>query len=137
MLLVDTGPLVATADTDDPDHHRCRTLLEEHEGPLLTTPMVIAEAAYLIDRHLGPAAEAALFASLAEGELLVEELSRDDWRRIGELVTTYSDVRLGGTDASLVAVAERLGITLLATLDERHFRPLRPAHAAAFEILPT
>jgi predicted nucleic acid-binding protein len=48
VLIVDTGPLVATADRADRDHAACRALLESDEGPLVTTAMVIAEAAYLI-----------------------------------------------------------------------------------------
>ena len=32
MLLVDTGPLVAAADTDDADHQPCKTLLEAPGG---------------------------------------------------------------------------------------------------------
>ena len=58
MLIVDTGPIVATADRADKDHAACRELLESDEGPLVTTAMVIAEAAYLIDRQLGAKAEA-------------------------------------------------------------------------------
>ncbi len=41
MLIVDTGPLVATADRADRDHAVCRALLEGDEGPLVTTAMVI------------------------------------------------------------------------------------------------
>ena len=59
MLIVDTGPLVAAADRADKDHVACQELLEDDEGPLVTTGLVIAEAAYLINRQLGPAAEAA------------------------------------------------------------------------------
>ena len=50
---MDTGPLIATADRADKDHAACWALLESDEGPLITTAMVIAEAAYLIDRQLG------------------------------------------------------------------------------------
>ena len=35
-------------------------MLESDEGPLVTTAMVIAEAAYLVDRQLGAKAEASL-----------------------------------------------------------------------------
>jgi predicted nucleic acid-binding protein len=49
---------------------------------------------------------------------------------------TYADFPLGAADASVVAVAERLGGTRIATLDHRHFRALRPAHCSAFELLP-
>jgi len=136
VLLVDTGPLLAAADRDDPDHLACRGLLEDDPGPLVTSTLVIAEAAYLIDRQLGPAAEAALFSSLASGDLSVEDLGRPDWGRVAELVRTYADIRLGGADASLVALAERLGATRVATLDHRHFRVVRPRHVEAFELLP-
>jgi uncharacterized protein len=136
VLIVDTGPLVATADRADKDHHACRALLEGDEGPLVTTAMVIAEAAYLIDRQLGPAAEAALYASITSRQLLVENLEDSDWERIAGLVTTYASLRLGGTDASVVTLAERLGTTRIATLNHRHFRVVRPRHADAFELLP-
>jgi hypothetical protein len=43
---------------------------------------------------------------------------------------------LGGTDASLVALAERMGEATIATLDHRHFRVVRPKHANAFTLLP-
>ena len=136
MLVVDTGPLVVTADRSDKDHHACRALLEGDEGPLVTTAMVIAEAAYLIDRQLGPVAEASLYDSILSGQLEIASLDREDWHRIAELVSTYASLRLGGTDASLVALAERLGTTRIATLNHRHFRIVRPRHAEAFELLP-
>jgi hypothetical protein len=136
VLLVDTGPLLATADRADKDHHACRALLEGDTGPLVTTPLVIAEAAYLIDRQLGPAAEASLYTSILDGQLHIEDLTHTDWERVRELVTTYADLRLGGTDASLVAAAERLGQTRIATLNHRDFTVVRPRHAEAFELLP-
>ena len=136
MLIVDTGPLVATADRADSDHAACRELLESDEGPLITTAMVIAEAAYLINRQLGAKAEASLFTSIIEGQIEVADLGLTDWQRIQELVTTYADLPLGGTDASVVALAERRGVTSIATLDRRHFSVVRPRHADAFELLP-
>lgn len=136
MLIVDTGPLLATADRNDPAHHACRTLLENDTGPLVTTAMVIAEAAYLICRQLGPSAETALYTSIANGELVVEGLTHSDWSRVGDLVATYASLPLGGTDASLVAVAERLGATRIATLDRRHFTVVRPRHIETFDLSP-
>jgi len=136
VLVVDTGPLVATADRADKDHAACQALLEGDEGPLVTTALVIAEAAYLIDRQLGAQAEATLYASITDGQLEVASLDRDDWARIRELVTTYADLRLGGTDASVITLAERLGTTRIATLNHRDFTVVRPRHAGAFELLP-
>lgn len=136
MLIVDTGPLLAIADRSDPHHRACRELLEDEPGPLVTTAMVIAETAYLICRQLGPEAETTLYTGISNGELVIEDLTRGDWARIEDLVRTYASLPLGGTDASLVAVAERLGGTRMATLDRRHFTVVRPAHAEAFALVP-
>ncbi|GAB3997711.1 hypothetical protein GCM10029992_21470 [Glycomyces albus] len=56
--------------------------------------------------------------------------------RIAELVERYADLPLGAVDASVVALAERLDIREVATIDHRHFNIVRPAHAEAFSLLP-
>ena len=68
--------------------------------------------------------------------LRVHDLGGGDWARVHELVETYADLRLGGTDASLVALAEHLGATRIATLNRRHFSVVIPRHTDAFELLP-
>lgn len=55
---------------------------------------------------------------------------------MAELTERYADLGLGGTDASVVAIAERLGIDRIATLDRRHFSVVRPRHIEAFQLLP-
>ncbi len=111
-------------------------MLEGHPGPLITTPLVVAEAGWLIERQLGPGAEASFYRSIAGGDLTVENLMPVDWLRVAELVDTYGDLDLGGVDASLVAVAERLDVTEIGTLDLRDFTVVRPRHVDAFTLLP-
>ena len=55
---------------------------------------------------------------------------------MAELVETYHDLRLGTTDASVVALAERLSQREVATLDRRHFTVVRPSHVEALTLLP-
>ena len=136
MLIVDTGPLVSIADRTDPHHHACLELLESDPGPLVTTGLVIAEAGYLLDRNLGPAAETALIDMIIDGTLTVDALTAADWVRVRDLTMIYSNLPLGVTDASVIALAERHHTTRVATLDRRHFHIVRPAHAVAFEIVP-
>jgi predicted nucleic acid-binding protein len=67
---------------------------------------------------------------------LVEPLTAADWHRVAQLVERYADLGLGGVDASLVAIAERIDVTEIPTLDQRDFRAVRPKtrrrlHAAA------
>lgn len=98
--------------------------------------LVITEAAYLIATRLGTEPEVRLFGDLASGAFAVEPVNPGDWLRIAELVGRYRDLPLGIVDASVVTVAERLGITDVATTDRRHFGVVRPAHAETFTLLP-
>ena len=136
MLIVDTGVLLAAADLNDPDHVACARLLEAETGPLVTTPLVVAETAYLIGRQLGSVAEAGFFRVVAGGEISMLVLTGDDLVRIAGLVEAYVDLPLGGTDASVIAVAERLGESVVATLDRRHFSVVRPSHVDGFTLVP-
>lgn len=136
MLIVDTGVVLAAADRSDPDHAACAHLLSDEPGEIVTTPLVVAEVGYLIARQLGANAEADFFRLVAQGEVLMQAITHADLLRIAELVDTYVDLPLGGTDASVVALAERLGETRVATLDHRHFSVVRPVHTAGFELLP-
>jgi predicted nucleic acid-binding protein len=136
VLIIDTGVLVAAADDADADHQTCAELLEDEPGPLVTTPLVIAETAYLIGRQLGPDAEARFFRAIANGEIRVDELTDEELDRVADLIERYRDLPLGGTDASLVVLAERHGEARIGTLDHRHFRVVRPTHVAAFELVP-
>ena len=124
MILVDTGPIVAAALTRDTHHRACVDLFTAAHlaRQLLAVPSpVVTEVCYLLAREAGARAEAAFLTSLADGDLQVVELERDDWRRAADLVVRYADLPLGAVDACVVAVAERLGLAEIATIDRRHF----------------
>jgi predicted nucleic acid-binding protein len=77
VLLIDTGVIVAATDRNDPHHIACARLLEETSGALVTSPLVIAEAAYLINRELGPAIEQSLYTAIIDDALIVETLTHE------------------------------------------------------------
>ena len=135
-VLVDAGPLYAYIDADDAHHRECLAWLERHPGPLAVPVLVITEVAYLISTRLGTEAEVRFLGDLASRCFVTIPLEPDDWLRIAELVARYRDLPLGTVDASIVATAERHGITAIATLDRRHFGVVRPAHTTAFALLP-
>jgi predicted nucleic acid-binding protein len=135
-LVVDAGPLLATADRRDPDHDRCAALLEGSAGPLLIPVLTVAEVTHLMASRLHPEVELRFLTELMLGNLIVEQVHASDWSRIAELVERYADLPLGTVDASVVAAAERLGATSIATLDRRHFSVVRPKHVESFELLP-
>lgn len=127
---------MAAAIRSDPDHVRCRELLETAAETLVVPVLVVAEAAYLLARQLGHGADAALYRSFDRGELEAMPVMEEDWARMGELVETYADLGLGGVDASVIAAAERIDVTTIATLDRRHFGVVQPRHVPAFSIVP-
>lgn len=135
-VVVDAGPLYAYIDVDDEHHSRCAAFLSSHAGPLVVPQLVIAEVAHLVERRLGSRAELLFLADLVDGAFLTEPVRPSDWLRIAELVARYRDFPLGTTDASVVACAERLGVTAIATTDHRHFSVVRPDHVDAFTLLP-
>jgi uncharacterized protein len=135
-LLVDAGPLYAYVDADDDYHRECLELLESHPGPLLVPILVVTEVVYLLGTRLGQDAEVRFLGDFAAGNMIPEHVAASDWLRIAELVHAYSDLPLGAVDGSVIAAAERLAITDVATLDRRHFTVVRPRHTPALTLLP-
>jgi predicted nucleic acid-binding protein len=89
MLIVDSGPLVAFLNQNDPDHSRCARLLESHDGDLLITPYVLVETCYLVQKYIGPHAEINLVESVAMGDFVQVNPDADDLSRIAELMSQY------------------------------------------------
>ena len=56
--------------------------------------------------------------------------------RAADILEKYADSRIDFVDASVAAVAERMRISHILTLDRRDFQILRPTHVDHFELLP-
>lgn len=135
MLLVDTGIFIAAGDRNEPNHQSCGDLLRSRTDLAITAPAV-AETAWLIEDRLGPPAEASFLRLVTSDIFDIIDLVPHDYERCLELIETYDDLGLGFVDASIIAVAERLGQSTLATLNHRDFAVVRPAHRDAFELVP-
>jgi len=135
-LILDTGPLLAALDAADPDHEACARLLTEADEDLLVPGLVLAELDYWCQERLGGDAWLVFLDDVLRGAYRVEAPALADLERCAALQRAYADLRLGVVDASVVALAERLGERRVATLDRRHFGVVRPQHVDAFELLP-
>ena len=92
--------------------------METLTGPLIVPATIVAEVCYMICRYqFGPAAEAAFLRSFPRGELLVGNIADEDFERMAPLVEQYDNFPLGGSDASVVAIAERRSITTILATD--------------------
>jgi predicted nucleic acid-binding protein len=139
VIVCDTGPLVAAALLNDSGHKACVelfTALHAARRELLVPATVVAEVGYLLAREAGARVESLFLRSLADGDFTPVDLTSADYARMADLVNAYESLPLGTTDASVVAIAERLGLTDVATLDRRHFTVVRPKHVDALTLLP-
>lgn len=137
-IVVDTGPLYALADSSDTHHRAVEALVAEAADLLIVPSPVLTELCYLVGSRLGSQVEAKVLRSVLAGEggLQLEHPSEEDLERSAELIASYADTRLGFVDACVVALAERLRVRTLFTLDRRHFGIIRPRHRESFEIAP-
>lgn len=134
-LVVDSGVLYATLDSDDRDHRRCAELLAQAREPRVVPSPVLTE----VDWLCGASSHerfADVLNQVKTGAVEVEDLIETDYDRIADLLRTYADLRVGFVDAAVLAIVERLREPKLATLDHRHFTVMRPRHVEALELLP-
>ena len=136
MILVDTSFLVAVANGHDRYHAECLAMASVIQTGFMVPETVLPEAAYLIHDRLGHHVMREFVRQMTGPSWTIESLQGTDLARSLEILQTYQDNNLDFVDATLVAIAERLNIQRVLTLDQRHFRIIRPAHCPAFELLP-
>ena len=136
MLLVDTNIWLSAADRRSDRHRDCIELIADHRGDIGAPIPVIAESAWLILDRLGVSAHEHFLALITSGEVAAIDLTRGDWERCAELCAQYRDLTLDLVDASVVAIAERLGETTIATFNRRGFAVVRPSHVDALTLIP-
>lgn len=133
--IFDTGFLFATLDERDPHHAACSAAYKKEFYPLLPD-VVLPELAYLILRELEVEDLTAFLRSVANGNFVVERTTNEDLLRAAEILEKYDDNNIDLVDACIFAMAERLKIRRILTVDRRHFGVFRPAHCEAFELTP-
>ncbi len=133
-LILDTGPLVALVNRSDPDHDRCRDLINTANEIRIAPVCTLVEIEYQL--RPWPGGFTALMADVSAGRLHVHLPDRHELARASSLVEQYADLPLGLVNATVLACVERLGEAKLATLDRRHFTVVRPANLEHLQLLP-
>jgi uncharacterized protein len=133
-VLLDTGIVYAYYDRSDRWHARARKVIEQEQQGLLLPSPVIPEVDWLLGQRIGANGRSTFYSGIIEGYYLVVDLPRTSYERVAELNRRFADLELGFVDASVVALAESLELTRIATTDRRHFDPL--AAALSLQLLP-
>lgn len=135
-FLLDAGFWFALIDENDVHHEQVLQVWKTIGDDVLTPIPVLTEVVYLVKRESGANKLAAFLDIVSETAIKFVAPAAQDYKRSAEIIRQYDDANVDFIDALIVAIAERLLITKILTVDARHFRMFRPAHYRAFEILP-
>ncbi len=133
-VLLDTGIVYAYYDRSDSWHRRAKAFVQGEQRGLILPAPVIPEVDHLLGQRLGAKSRLTFYAGIAEGHYLVADLPKDGYARVAELNRRFDELDLGFVDAAIVALAEALGLSRIATADRRHFGPL--AAALSLHLVP-
>ena len=135
-ILIDSSGLIAFMDRRSDANLAVAAVIDAPANEILIPAATIPEASYVIGSRLGHAALRLFIRDLTATAPPIENLIFADYVRITEVMDTYADLRLDFVDASILALAERLNIRHILTLDRRDFSVLRPRHCEYLELLP-
>ncbi len=133
--LVDTSPLVAYLDPDDPAHELVSEVLDGFVGRMITTGAVITEAMHFASDDPDGARTLAEMVSRSGGIVIVDAFQPSDLRAAARLMSRYHDTPMDFADATLVLTAEALGVHDILTLDRRGFSTYRTSDGAPLRLV--
>lgn len=138
-IIVDTSAILAIFDEAYREHSQIAKIIEGTVASLVVSPLVVAEADYMLQNRLGDAAARRFASDIANEAYELAEWSAADHANALTVMDGYGDPNdyIGVADAANVILADTYRTTRLLTLDQRHFRALRPLWGADyFTILP-
>lgn len=118
-ILVDAGPLIALFDRDDRFHGAVTSFLREYRGELVTSWSVVTETSHMLDFDVRVQVDFLLWIS--RGGLRLVDLGEKHLEGMIELTEKYSDRPMNLADATLVALADDLGVTEIITIDNDYY----------------
>lgn len=131
-LICDTGALIDYLVKSTPDHRRFRDAIDRARTRYVPG-LVLAEVDYFLRDERE--AMRVFMNDVAKGAFTYAPPTIGQLSRAIEVDRRFADLGLGLVDASIVALAESLGIRRLATRDVRHFAAIRLRDGRAFELV--
>lgn len=122
IVVCDTGPLVAAVSRRDRHHAASVEALTLDRGTLVVPVTVMVEVDHLLRARVGDEAARRFLEDVDAGRYVPAPMTAEVLHRAIEVDEQHADLRLGLVDASVVAVAESVGATAIATLDHAHLR---------------
>lgn len=121
-LICDTGALLDYLVIAAPDHQLFRRTIDRARTRYVPA-LVLAELDYFLRQER--AAMRRFMRDLWSGAFTYAPADADQLQRAMQIDEEYADLGLGLVDASIVALAELVGVHRVATRDVRHFAAVR------------
>ena len=135
QIILDTSVLYSLINKRDGNHKKTKDFFLHNDDACYILPStLLTEICYLIRTKLSPYIEIKFLEEINKSFHL-EILKDEDIIRIIEILKKYEDLNIGYVDASIVAIAERLRINKILTLDRKHFEVIVPRGFDNFDIL--
>lgn len=115
ICLMDTGPMVALFNKSDTYHTKSLKFIKSFKGKFVTSIASITEAIYLLD--FDENAQFAFLNWINAGSVEIEHVDNSQIERVVTLFKKYSDLPMDFADGCLVAIAEKLNVNEVATID--------------------
>jgi predicted nucleic acid-binding protein len=132
--VIDTGPLVAYLDSRDRAHDAVVACLDDFTGQLATTNAVVTEAMHFVSPSRGGAR--LLGELVASSGMEVHDLCQPpELLEAASLMEKYADTPMDFADATLVLLAEALGVRDVLTLDRRGFSTYRTRRGRSLRLV--
>jgi len=135
-ILVDSSFLVALYDQDSDAYPEVREIAKLYWGQFLVPQVALTEVLYLLKRETGVQGAIAFLKEFNQSQPDLQHVTVGDLKRVQEIMQQYASAKLDFVDCCVMALSERLNITLVCTLDQRDFSIFRPKHCDYLEILP-
>ena len=135
QIILDTSAVIGLMDKKYKKHENLKTIFTEKDNLYILPSTTIGEICYMLNSRFGSKVELIFLEEIVKTSFQLELLKDMDIIRIIEILKKYGTLNIGYVDASIVAIAERLKINKILTLDRKHFEIIIPRGFDRFDIL--
>lgn len=135
-ILTDSSFIYALYNRNDSRHGQAMAFASGYTGGTIIPEVVLPEVSYLFRRDMGYRGVQQFMGRFKDTTVPLQSLVPADLVRVHDISQTYDTAQFDFVDCCLMALAERLDITEVATFDRRDFSIFRPRHCDFLTLRP-
>ena len=136
-VIADSSFIYALYSEHDSKHRQANDFAAAFPDKTIVPDIILPEVCYLFLRDLGYVGLRNFLYHFREMDSTLASLEQPDLFRVFEIADAYASAAFDIVDCCIMALAERLGVTRIATFDRRDFSIFRPRHCDFLELLPS